>query len=564
VAATIPSHPGPFPEDTGALILIDRPSAQTSTASRPRRTTAAWPLLTLRIVALAAIVLVIFVRIRLRNVPLERDEGEYAYTGQLMLEGIQPFRLASNMKLPGTDAAYALSLAVFGENPAGVHLGLLVVNLGAVTLLFFLGRRLFGEVAGWVAAAAYALLSAGIRVLGTSSHATHFVVLPALAASLLLLRWKDSRWLGVLFWSGLLYGLAFLMKQPGVVFGLFGAVYLLWSTWRESRARGIGALREFGVFAAAGTLPYAVTCLLLWRAGVFLRFWFWTVTYARAYGSIRHEYGQVVRTLFFLLRSIIWSNWPLWFLAVIGGVLLWCNKRYRGLAVWTTAFLVFSFLAVCPGLYFRPHYFLLLLPAVALLAGAGVELAGEYVPKRLLIGIVAVAFVISVILPRQLFFRADDTQASRLMYGLFPFPESRLVGDYIRLHSGQDARMAVLGSEPEIYFYARRHSASDYIYTYALVEPQPFALQMQNAMIHDIETVDPEYIVEVHVYNSWLFTPDSPHRILDWFANYSQKHYQLVGVADMVSKTTTIYKWDQAAARYQLRSGSFLRVFKRR
>ena len=31
--------------------------------------------------------------------------------------------------------------------------------------------------------------------------------------------------------------------------------------------------------------------------------------------------------------------------------------------------LVFSFLAVCPGFYFRPHYFVFLLPAAALLAG---------------------------------------------------------------------------------------------------------------------------------------------------------------------------------------------------
>lgn len=37
--------------------------------------------------------------------PLERDEGEYAYAGQLMLQGIPPYQLAYNMKLPGTYAA---------------------------------------------------------------------------------------------------------------------------------------------------------------------------------------------------------------------------------------------------------------------------------------------------------------------------------------------------------------------------------------------------------------------------------------------------------------------------
>jgi len=46
--------------------------------------------------AMLALVLVIFaaIRIRLRDTPLQRDEGEYAYAGQLMLQGIPPYKLA--------------------------------------------------------------------------------------------------------------------------------------------------------------------------------------------------------------------------------------------------------------------------------------------------------------------------------------------------------------------------------------------------------------------------------------------------------------------------------------
>jgi len=49
-------------------------------------------------------VLVIAIRVRLLGIPLERDEGEYAYAGQLMLQGIPPYKLAYNMKFPGTYA----------------------------------------------------------------------------------------------------------------------------------------------------------------------------------------------------------------------------------------------------------------------------------------------------------------------------------------------------------------------------------------------------------------------------------------------------------------------------
>ena len=67
----------------------------------------------------AVLALTAAVRIRLLDVPLERDEGEYAYAGQLLLEGVPPYQLAYNMKLPGTYLAYAATMALFGQS-AGV------------------------------------------------------------------------------------------------------------------------------------------------------------------------------------------------------------------------------------------------------------------------------------------------------------------------------------------------------------------------------------------------------------------------------------------------------------
>jgi len=65
-----------------------------------------------------ALVLVIIcaavIRIRLLSIPLERDEGEYAYIAQQMLKGVPPYESAYSMKLPGIYAVYALFLAIFG------------------------------------------------------------------------------------------------------------------------------------------------------------------------------------------------------------------------------------------------------------------------------------------------------------------------------------------------------------------------------------------------------------------------------------------------------------------
>src|SRR5262245_3429072 len=89
-----------------------------------------------------------WVRWWVRDVAAERDEGEYEYAGQLILQGIPPYQLAYNMKFPGTYYAYSLILAAFGETPRGIHLGLLVVNVGTALLVFLLTRRLLGDFPG--------------------------------------------------------------------------------------------------------------------------------------------------------------------------------------------------------------------------------------------------------------------------------------------------------------------------------------------------------------------------------------------------------------------------------
>src|SRR5215469_13273535 len=140
-------------------------------------------------ILLAVVVaVVVFIRIHFLTIPLERDEGEYAYAGQLMLQGIPPYRLAYNMKFPGVYAAYALIMWIFGQTSISIHLGLLIVNIANIVIVFLIARRLIGLIAGIAAAASYTILSASPSVLGLAAHATHFVMLPTLLAALVLLK----------------------------------------------------------------------------------------------------------------------------------------------------------------------------------------------------------------------------------------------------------------------------------------------------------------------------------------------------------------------------------------
>ncbi len=250
-------------------IALDNPSKKGST-SPPWRPVFHWHF----VVLLAVIVFFGAIRWRLLDIPLERDEGEYAYAGQLMLQGIPPYQLAYNMKLPGTYAAYAAILAVFGQTAHGIHFGLLLINTISIILFYVVTARLFGTLAGTIAGSSYALLSTHQVVFGLAPHATHFVVLAALVGFVLLLRAEETRRTPFFLCSGLAFGIAFLMKQPGILLGAFAFFYLAVQCWPKSKHEWILCAGKMGGFVLAGALPFALTCGLLYRAGVFQNFWF--------------------------------------------------------------------------------------------------------------------------------------------------------------------------------------------------------------------------------------------------------------------------------------------------
>ena len=81
------------------------------------------------------------VRLRLLDLPLDRDEGEYAYIAQLLLDGVPPYAGAYAMKMPGISAVYAIILSVFGKTPAAIHLGVLVASAASTVLVFESGEQ---------------------------------------------------------------------------------------------------------------------------------------------------------------------------------------------------------------------------------------------------------------------------------------------------------------------------------------------------------------------------------------------------------------------------------------
>jgi hypothetical protein len=518
----------------------------------------ATPILSQRAAVVAlVVVLAIFavLRLRLRDFPLERDEGEYAYAGQLILQGIPPYQLEYNMKWPGTYAAYAALMAVFGETAGGIRIGLLIVTTATALLIYFLVRRLFGRAAGAAAAATQALLSISVAALAVYAHATHFVVLPAVAGFLLI----APRGTGEgacpprdLLIAGALFALAGIMKQPGVFFGIFAVLWLL--SRRE--------VRDASLVIAGASAVLAAMAGILALAGVFGRFWFWTIDYMRQYATnaTLSDGADAFRTTF---GGIIRSGPLPWLIALVGLAMLFIDRDARRHWKFVAALTLAGAAATVPGLYFREHYFITLFPAVAVLNGIAVEtiarrLRSVLVP--LLAAAVSIAFTLAWEWP--LLVNSDATQFSRAVSGENPFPEAVEVGRYLREHTLPTDRIAVLGSEPEIYFYANRKSATGYVYTYPLVERHKYAHKMQLEMIAEIEKAKPKYLVAVFVGGSWLNHPESDKTIFQWIDSKIGHGYVPDGLVE-IEPSGTKYTWGAAALNAQPQTESVIVILKR-
>jgi 4-amino-4-deoxy-L-arabinose transferase-like glycosyltransferase len=533
------------------------------------------PLLALvvTVVATAAI------RLRLLALPLERDEGEYAYAGQRILEGHPPYERLYNMKWPGTYYCYALFEAIFGQTIEGVHLGVLIVNVVAIVLVFLICRRVLDATAAAAAAVAYALLSLSPWTLGFAGHATHFVVVFALAAILCLQQAFERRRLGLYFVAGVFAGLASLMKQPGLVFTAFVAAYWAWHEmtsasvdlsrlpasdrifvtgwggwWRYMLAPFWSSASEWrqmvgrGAILIAGILvPFIVLFVSLVVTHTWDAFWLWTIAYARYYGEPFN--AKVVKNFWDGFKLVVGDGVLFWIGAGFGLLAVPLTSRTRSASPFLVWLLIFSVVGLLPGFTFREHYFILVLPVVACLFGAAVSVARERVSRRFP-KLATAAAVALVLIPLSTAFAMEGPfylwrtpeEACRNVYQENPFIEAVGVADFIRARTNPDDAIAVIGSEPELYFYSRRPSATGFIYMYPLIEKQPYARQFQRQMIEEVEAARPKYVVFVNLKASWLPPPEADMTVANWFIDYQSRQLTLVGLVEVDAANHVTYR----------------------
>ncbi|MFJ2739991.1 glycosyltransferase family 39 protein [Streptomyces sp. NPDC087440] len=349
------------------------------------------------------------------------DEGFLAVQARQLAQGGVLYDTVVDRKPPLVPWLYEAALGLFGDHSLVPLKVLAILALFATAaLLASLARRRWGDRAGVTAGVGFLLISVGLHPEDTQAASFGLFTLPFTALAV----WCADRRVWV--WAGAAAAGAFLAKQTG------GAVLLpvLWLAWSTS-TRGRALVRTIAGFG----VPVAAVALLTGPS----RFLFWVVTgsgsYADLTGSGLHALGRGLGNAGILAAACL-------------GLLVPLVRRWRvpGADLWL--WLAASVVAVMTGFHFFGHYYLQLMPPLALLGTAALQA----LPRRWTTGALTALACASAVF---------------LTWGfLAPRPElghAQRLADAIRSRTSANDPVLIWGMHPETYWLADRTPASRYL-----------------------------------------------------------------------------------------------------
>ncbi|MFE0177516.1 ArnT family glycosyltransferase [Streptomyces sp. NPDC059002] len=352
------------------------------------------------------------------------DEGYLAVQARMLADGGALYETVVDRKPPLVPWLYEGAFALCGDASL-LPLKVLAVTAQLLTavLLVSLARRRWGDRAGRTAGVLYLLVSIGLNPEDAQAATFEIFMLPCTAAAM----WcADRRRWGA---AGAAVACAFLAKQTG------GAVLLpvAWLLWQG------GAPRRDVLRLAAGLCGPVIAAAVVTNPAGFL---FWTVTGSGAYasftGSELHVLGRGLGNAAILAAACAGIVPP------VVRVLRIARTGSADLWLWLAS----AVAAVLLGFHFFGHYYLQLMPPLALLGAAALQiLPGERTVRA--VGVSAGACALF------------------LAWGLLaPRPElahaARLAG-VVQARTDPGDRVLLWGMHPETYWLADRAPASRYL-----------------------------------------------------------------------------------------------------
>lgn len=444
-------------------------------------------LLILSMILVAAFLL----RMDFLHEPLERDEGGYAYIGQEILRGNLPYRDAMDQKPPGIHYIYAAIIAMLGATPESIRIGAAIYSIGTVLSVFLCTRRVFGSNAALWSSFLYGIFSSGPLIRGSSSNSEVFMVLPIILSMYLTLVWSERHKTSILVCSGFLLGCALVIKTvalPHIVAGLIFVLIVAKQTrdWKRTAL-------DSSLFLGATAIPQLASVLYFFLKGALGDYYYWTIEFNKMYGQTSP--AEFFGHMHLGLSRVFPELTPLLVLAVPALWFVFSNLRTSS-AIFIAGSLVAAFIGLSMPTKFYEHYFIQLIPPLAILAGAGLSYILAQRRPIVIIGLIlfltSTAYWVQADYKYYLVYTPEEISTRK--YTNDVFVNSVKIAQYIKDRTVPTDYIYQWGFEPELYFLANRRSPNPYTLHFAVAaskDPWEASLSLGNSII----SKRPKYIV---------------------------------------------------------------------
>jgi 4-amino-4-deoxy-L-arabinose transferase-like glycosyltransferase len=397
------------------------------------------------------------------------DEQVYAVVARQVLAGGKLYIDAIERKPPLLFLVYEGILRVAGAgNWFALHLTAMLWTLATMAGLYLIARRVFGPSVGVWAALLYAAFQAWGDYRNLAFNGEVLMNLPIVLALALALGPSSSRSRPELLAAGALVAIAFLLKQPAGIAGLPLGLYVMHPGYRASRGTGWRHSLGHGLLLLVGfVMVLGGAAYLLRQDGNLQEALQWTILDHAAIPEgawlrlVIHRAPKAVG--FFVLSTLplligAWQSVS----AGIRGRLYWASHPAEFSAI--LLLLAVSLLGVTINGQFLYHYFLQLLPPLALLAApAFSEAWAAQADSRL--GLPGRPWLVRWLGASALVFLVVD------VVGVARQSQPSVAATYVRDHSAASDRIFVWGQgtrQTGMYLDADRLSASRFIASFPL------------------------------------------------------------------------------------------------
>jgi hypothetical protein len=401
------------------------------------------------------------VRVPFLSAPLTSDEGGYAEVARLWERSNTLYRGA------WVDRPQGLMLIYRGISDLGLGSteGLRAAAVAVMTLLatMLLAFRLGGRITA---------LSTGLLVAtaGSSPFIESFTLsgellssVPAILSLVAFCAYLRSRHAPWLVLAGLLTGCALMIRQSAFDAGLAAIVLLV---VREGRR----AWRPVSLLLAGAAVPITMGAASAARVGE----WWYAVVAYRGDGDSLFT-GSPVHRFHLLTASLPAAGKALAPLAALAALAWW--RAPLLVRVWLGAAVV----GVLAGGNFHAHYYLQLVPPLAVLGGVAVAALVE-ARRQIAWGACAAPAAAALAFAAPLWFSSGVAQAEAIWPRDPHLQSDKAVSKFVRLHTRPHEKIFVLWAAADVYYLADRPPSFPYLW-FRNVKSIPGALPAAERML---------------------------------------------------------------------------------